>query len=247
MKNNADVVYNIPMCLQFDKLDAQKLANAVKKAIAAHGYLNTHIELSDGELIQVRDDNAQTKVEIHELSKDGLESFKNTFIRPFDLHTGPLYHFAVVNSEEKTYLFIDVHHIIFDGMSSGVLLRDIGRAYTGEQLSGESYSYFDYAQESNDFKNSEAYKESEAYFDRLFERFEAPTEIPADKSENAENGLIAETYCTVSKKAVDTFCRQNSVQPAAFFLAAVFYTVSRFAGKTQKSDELIFMALKSLG
>ena len=230
MKNEADVVYNIPMCLQFDKLDAQKLAEAVKKAVAAHSYLNTHIELCDGELIQVRDDNVQTQVEILTLNEEELEYYKNTFIRPFDLHTGPLYRFAVINSGEKTYLFLDIHHLIYDGMSSGVLLRDIGRAYTGEALSAEEYTYFDYAQESDEFKRSDAYAESVSYFDKMFERFEAPTEIPTDKPGSAENGVIAEAYCPVSKQAVDTFCRQNNMQPSAFFLAAVFYTVSRFAG-----------------
>ncbi len=230
MKNEADVVYNIPMCLRFERLDEQKLADAVREAISAHSYLNTHIELCDGELMQVCDEGVPVTVEVLTLNADELERFKNTFIRPFDLHTGPLYRFAVVNSEDKTYLFLDVHHLIFDGMSSGVLLRDIGKAYTGEKLSPENYTYFDYAQDSDDFKKSDAYKESESYFDKLFESFETPTAIPADKPGSAENGILTEAYRSVSKQQIDAFCRRNNVQPSAFFLAAVFYTVSRFAG-----------------
>ncbi len=230
MKSEADVVYNLPMCLQFDHIDAQRLAEAVRSAVSAHSYLNTHIELSDGELIQVCGDEAQVRVETLALNADELERFKNTFIRPFDLHKGPLYRFAVVSCDDKTYLFFDVHHLIFDGLSRGVLLRDISKAYTGEALSPESYTYFDYAQESEAFKESGAYTEAGKYFDKMFERFEAPTEIPADRSGSAENGVIGETSCAISKQAVDTFCRHHNVQPSAFFLAAVFYTTARFAG-----------------
>ena len=230
MKNEADVVYNLPMCLQFDSIDAQRLADAVKAAVSAHSYLNTHIELSGGELFQIRNDDEQPNVDVLTMDTEELGQFKNGFIRPFDLHKGSLYRFAVVSCDNKTYLFFDIHHLIFDGLSRGVLLNDISRAYTGEALAPESYTYFDYAQESESFKDTGAYTEAGKYFDGMFERFEAPTEIPADRSGNAENGVIGETSCAISKQAVDNFCRQNNVQPSAFFLAAVFYTTARFAG-----------------
>ncbi len=230
MKNEADIVYNLPMCLQFEQLDGQRLADAVKSAVVAHSYLNTHIELCDGRLVQVRNDDAPVKVDVLTMDSEELEQFKNSFIRPFDLHKGPLFRSSVVNSGGKTYLFFDVHHLIFDGLSRGILLRDIDAAYSGKELSGESYTYFDYSQEGEELKQTDEYSEAEKYFDRLFQSYEAPTGIPFDRSGNEENGVIGEVSCTVSKQAVDAFCRQNNVQASAFFLAAVFYTASRYAG-----------------
>ena len=230
MKNEADVVYNIPMCLRFDRLDADRLAAAVKATVAAHSYLNTHIEISGGTLCQVADPAYEPDVEILELTESELEAYKNAFIRPFDLHTGPLYRFAVVTCGDNTYLFSDIHHLIFDGMSVGVLLRDIGRAYSGETLAPEAYTCFDYAKDGEALKQTQAYADAEQYFDDLFSRYETPAAIPSDRSLAAEDGILAEAFCPVSKEAVDSFCLENKVLPSAFFLAAVFYTVSRFAG-----------------
>lgn len=233
MKKEADTLYNIPMCFAFEDISPERLADAVKAAIKAHAYINTHIELRDGSFVQVRNDEYEPKVSCTRMSEEEFEKNKSDFIRPFNLTTGPLYRFEIISTDKKTYLVMDIHHLIFDGFSNGVLLKSIGKAYKGDRLEPESYTYFDYAKNEEKNKNSREYKEAGEYFERMFKNFESVSEIPVDKTGNIEEGVLKEVSETIPKASVDSFCKELKVTPSSYFLAAVFYTVSRFTNSRQ--------------
>ena len=233
MKKEADTLYNIPMCFAFEDISVEKLTEAVKAAVKAHSYINIHIELRDGAFMQIRNDELEASVPYTEMSEVEFEEYKSAFVRPFNLQKGPLYRFEIVRTDKRTYLLWDIHHLIFDGFSSGVLLKDIERAYCGEELEPESYTYFDYAQNEESMKDSEEYKESGEYFEQMFKNFESVSEIPGNKAGNMEEGTAGEVFRTIPKAGVDKFCKELQVTPSSYFLAVAFYTVSRFANSRQ--------------
>lgn len=233
MKRKADTLYNIPMCYAFEDVSAQKLSDSVAAAVKAHSYLNTHFEIRDGAFAQIRNEQLEASVPYTQMSEEAFLLYKDEFVRPFNLQTGPLYRFEIVETEKKVYLLWDIHHLIFDGFSSGVLLKDIIRAYQGESLEPERYSYFDYADDEEAKKDSEEYREAGAYFERLFRDFESASEIPGNQAGNMEDGVLGEVFRSIPKASVDRFCKEAEVTPASYFLAAVFYTVSRFANTKQ--------------
>ncbi|MBQ4225915.1 MAG: amino acid adenylation domain-containing protein, partial [Oscillospiraceae bacterium] len=233
MKRAADISYNIPVCIAFTDIDVDKLAEAVKAAVRAHSSLNTHIEVRSGQLVQICADDIRTEIPVITLTETELEAHKRSFVRPFDLEAGPLYRFEIVKTENRIYLFFDIHHIVFDGFSLSVLMRDISRAYNGETLVPEKYTAFDYALADSEYKNSEGYKGSEEYFAKLLASFESPTAIPADKHGDPEQGAIGEAEALVSKTAAESYCRENGLTPNALFLAGSFYAISRFAANKE--------------
>jgi len=53
--------------------------------------------------------------------------------RPFDLERGPLVRALVIEEgPEEFVLVLGVHHLVFDGHSMGVLLRELGECYAGQ-------------------------------------------------------------------------------------------------------------------
>ena len=54
--------------------------------------------------------------------------------RPFDLRTGPLARFRLLRNENGSVLLLVAHHLVFDGASKDVLLRDLATAYHGFPL-----------------------------------------------------------------------------------------------------------------
>ncbi len=229
MKQEENTLYNIPMCFAFKGIDAERLQSAVKAAVSAHSYIGTHIEIRDGELVQIRNDNPVIDVQVLNMSQEELAGFRQSFIEPFDPKSGPLYRFAIAVTEEKTYLFADIHHLVFDGFSTGVLMEDIDRAYQGKELKGETYSYFDYASDDRAIRECREYSDAESYFDNMMKYYESPAQIPADRAGDAESGKMGVASRMVRKSVADGLCRELGVTPSTLFLAAAFYTVSRFA------------------
>ncbi|WP_256703438.1 condensation domain-containing protein, partial [Paenibacillus peoriae] len=74
------------------------------------------------------------------VSKEVQEKIQS-FVRPFDLQAAPLLRVALIDlgvqgiEEEPQYLLmLDMHHIISDGVSTGVLTREFARLYSDEEL-----------------------------------------------------------------------------------------------------------------
>ena len=65
------------------------------------------------------------------IDENRITEESETYIRsPFQLDMGPLYRFRLLRINERRHvLFIVLHHLIADGWSRGVLLRDLARAY----------------------------------------------------------------------------------------------------------------------
>ncbi|OMF64798.1 hypothetical protein BK143_26925, partial [Paenibacillus peoriae] len=85
------------------------------------------------------------------VSKEVQEKIQS-FVRPFDLQAAPLLRVALIDlgvqgiEEEPQYLLmLDMHHIISDGVSTGVLTREFARLYSDEELPPLRIQYKDYA------------------------------------------------------------------------------------------------------
>ena len=82
-------------------------------------------------------------------------------VRPFDLFQGPLYRFEIYQAPSNIYLFQDIHHAVFDGISVLILQEDLLRAINGETLEPEVFSTFDLAVEEQELLTGNAGTESE--------------------------------------------------------------------------------------
>ena len=118
-KKNPDTTqYNIPFVYCFDGIDTNRFVNALKQVVNAHPYLKSTLNEKNGEISLQRNDQAPVEVIVKELSVEPDVAFFQNKVLPFHLLSGQLYRLEVLKSPNKTYLFFDVHHIIFDG--SGV-------------------------------------------------------------------------------------------------------------------------------
>ena len=68
----------------------------------------------------------------------------DAFLRPFDMQAAPLLRAGLWYSpEDQWYLFVDVHHIIGDGMSTPVILQRLDEAYRKGSCPVK-WNYYDY-------------------------------------------------------------------------------------------------------
>ena len=223
--NMGSTIYNIPYLLKLDKkVDLDKLAEAIDSTVAAHPYLKTRLFMSDeGEVLQKRDDALIYKTQII----NGMN--RETLVRPYMLFNEQLFRFEIHRTCDGNYLFLDIHHIVADGTSLGIILNDINRAYSGEKLEVEAYTSYDLALDNRDALASDAYKNAENYYKSIFENAGGSINFYPDKSGAAPT---AEMYhretSEFSVQDVKAFCKKHGITENVFFISAFGITLGKY-------------------
>ncbi len=243
LKNPTSTIYNIPYLLSFPAAtDAQQLAAAVEKAVRSHPELSVHFTTEGDTIVQTTDDSVEISFSkgqgalFSEMSEEQLEGYKNDFVRPFNLQKAPLYRFEIVKTAERVHLLMDIHHLVFDGGSADLLIRQICSLVEGRDIEAEDYTYLDFVSDQQAAEDSEAFRSAQQFFAEKLQTCEGASEIPADmtkgKASDGEptehEGFIGEAVCLPDFDRINAFCRQQEITPAHLFLAATAYVVSRY-------------------
>ncbi len=239
IQKEGECLYNIPACYRFADTDPLSLKKAAEAAIAAHPCLSTHLLMQKGELLQVFNESTSPEVSYAEMSEKEFTARREGFVQPFDLMKGPLYRAEVIKTEKSSYLLLDVHHLIYDGFSSSILMDDICSALSGDTPEIEEYSAFDYASDEADSAKSPEYEAARKYYEDRFKIYEEPSMIPADLSGNEAEGLMGIVSVRTDKESVDKFCKETEITPAALFLSSTLYTASRYAGNKKTAVSML--------
>jgi len=162
--------YNMPGILEMEgKLDAERLNNVFKRLIKRHEALRTSFELIREEIVQKIQEEAELEIEYKEAVEEEIEEILRSFVRPFDLSKAPLLRVGLVKLYlEKYILMFDMHHIISDGTSMGILTDEFVKLYEGQELSPLRLQYKDYAAWQNSMLSSEIIKKQERYWLKTF-------------------------------------------------------------------------------
>ncbi|MBR7012984.1 MAG: amino acid adenylation domain-containing protein [Muribaculaceae bacterium] len=229
LKNPASTIYNIPYLLSYpDGIDANSLASAVKRVIESHPEMSVHFATEGDTIVQTTEGSLPVEVTITEMSDDDLNNYKKEFVRPFNLQKPPLYRAEVVKTDSGVHLLMDVHHLVFDGGSGDLFIRQISTALEGKEIEKETYNYLDFVTDQQEAEQSESFKASQQFFAEKLQTCEGASEIPADLPKTDVQGWIGEAVCPVDLDKAAAFCRQHEITPAHLFLAATSYVVSRY-------------------
>ncbi len=237
LKNPTSTVYIIPYLLSFPNgVGAEQLAEGVKQVVEVHPELSIHFTTEGDSIVQTIDDSVPVEVPVTELSDDELAAYKQDFVRPFNLQKPPLYRFEVVKSESGIHLLMDVHHLVFDGGSADLFIRQLCSVLDGHAIEKEDYSYLAFANDQQKAEDSETFKSAQRFFAEKLQTCEGASEIPADLPKSDQQGYIGEALCPLSSDdtaAVAAFCREHDITPAHLYLAAVGYVVSRYTNNRE--------------
>ncbi|MCY9060609.1 condensation domain-containing protein, partial [Bacillus inaquosorum] len=152
------VAYNMPAVLELEgALDVAKLSAVCKELISRHEPLRTSfVSEADGEPVQ----RIRTEVPFTLSTETAIEGF----IRSFDLSQAPLFRAGLIKvTNEKHVLLVDMHHIISDGVSVQLLIREFTDLYANRQLKPLRIQYKDYAVWQQQFKKGDSYQKQETY------------------------------------------------------------------------------------
>jgi amino acid adenylation domain-containing protein/non-ribosomal peptide synthase protein (TIGR01720 family) len=116
------------------RLDVAALAAALRDMAARHESLRTTFDEVDGVGRQVVHAPGELDVPLREVEladADLHELLVGEYGRPFDLRHGPLLRALLVRvADDDNVLLLGAHHIVIDGWSMGILVRELAACYT---------------------------------------------------------------------------------------------------------------------
>ncbi|HEX7186103.1 MAG TPA: amino acid adenylation domain-containing protein [Thermoanaerobaculia bacterium] len=202
--------YHVPAGLHLrGLLDAAALAGALSEIVRRHESLRTRFVALDGEPVQAV--NPPAPVLLPEIDLSTLASAERErearriggeeARRPFDLERGPLLRLRLLRLEpEEHTLFLTVHHLVSDGWSAAIFLRELSVLYgafsRGEPspLAEPAVQYADYAIWQREQLRGEALEEQLRYWvERLASapRFlDLPTDYPPPDRESPAGASV---------------------------------------------------------
>ena len=190
-------LYNIPVVLGLEgELDLEKLEYVLSEIVSRHEILRTTFEIADDQPVQVVSPPRPLKLKLIDLS--GLAEQERTARtreladenarRPFDLSRGPLFRLTLLRlSERQHVLLMAMHHIIFDGWSSGILLKELVTLYRADLSGGAALleqlpiQYADFALWQRKWLQGDTLERQIAYWKRQLEGAPSILELPTDR------------------------------------------------------------------
>src|SRR5262249_30774401 len=135
-----NVAYNMPSAVKLEgRLEAEILEKVVNEIIRRHEVLRTRIEVEGGEPAQVIEKWERRRVERIDLTETKEEEGEEEEVRRiareeartgFDLGMGRLLRVKLLKlGEEEHVVLFTMHHIVSDGWSMGILVRELGALY----------------------------------------------------------------------------------------------------------------------
>ncbi|MCP4221373.1 MAG: non-ribosomal peptide synthetase, partial [bacterium] len=178
----ADTAYNMPQVMELsDQLDVDRLENSFKQLIRRHESLRTSFKMVGEIPMQEINDTAEFAIDRHGFSGTPcppaeVEGIVAAFIKPFLLDRAPLLRVGLVKTAETYILLVDMHHIISDGTSMVIMIKEFEALYSGSMPAPLKIQYKDYSEWQNSDKMTAVIGRQETFWMR-----ELAGEIPVLK------------------------------------------------------------------
>lgn len=218
-KNPQSLAYNMPVKVRLsEQVDRDKLIRCLEEVVNRHDSLKTRIISESNEIYGIYDESAHLIVENY--SNEDYSSF----LRPFALGTAPLVRVGFT----ENFLLFDMHHIIADGDSLNIILREIVTLYAGNDTPPSKVAYADYA----DYFQREDFSAHKEYFKNMLHCDFEPVELP--KRRNGEGTGGASLLFHLPADAADRgrkFAKVNGLTDTMLFLGVYGIMLSKYTGR----------------
>jgi amino acid adenylation domain-containing protein len=233
------------------RLDVKALEDSLNEIVRRHEALRTTFTTIDSQPMQVIAPHLSLTMSVTDLSRLPLDEravearrLRKEALRPFDLERGPLVRASLLRlTENEHLLLLTMHHIVSDGWSLGVLIRELATLYEGF-VAGQTPSlpelpiqYADFAVWQRQWLSGEVLERQLAYWEEQLGGSPAVLELPTDRPRPAvQTNQGSFLTCEIGKElteALKELSRREGVSLYMLLLAAFKTLLARYAGQEQ--------------
>ncbi|MCP4153077.1 MAG: amino acid adenylation domain-containing protein, partial [bacterium] len=256
------VNYNMPGALFIEgNLSKAQLEKTLRKLISRHESLRTSFHFDDGEPQQRIHEKIEFTMKYSQLPganrerEQGVDSTAKTdegvfsklpqttinalfssFLRPFELTWAPLLRAELIKMEEMKHILVyDMHHIISDGVSMEIFIKEFAMLFTGQELKPLSLQYKDYAAWQKGFMESEKLSQQKKYWQEKFSGkipvLAMPTDYPRPALQRFEGETI--TFEIDEKLTGRLYAIKKTHNTTLYIILLALYNIllSKYSGR----------------
>ena len=234
LKNTA---YNMTDIVVIDGLlEKEKIERIFQLLVQRHESLRTAIIIINDQPYQRIVSHVPVQILFRDVNEDEVDIAVKDFIQPFDLEKPSQFRVGILSTGgERHVMIIDMHHIISDGVSHEILMRDFIALYKEKKLEQLRLQYKDFVVWLNSPDQQQRLKLQEAYWLKEFES-EAPLlELPTDFNRPAIQRFEGKRYnCVLNTrqtKALKVLARSEKVTLYTLLLSIYYVLLYKLTGQ----------------
>ena len=139
MMNPDSAAYNINMLVEVKGVNTEELKTAFSKMMALHEAFRSYYIWKDGEPIRVLTNRIP---EILVTEAESAKAVKDAIcmeVAPFDLGDIPVRVKLFHTPQEGIFVFFSMHHIMLDGTSANIIMKELAELLSGRQPEKAKY------------------------------------------------------------------------------------------------------------
>ena len=241
--------YHIPAMIRIrGPLDVPALHRSLQEITRRHESLRTHFATVDDEPQQVIDLETtldlpivRLNVAASEIEGGAKRLAQSEAAKPFDIYRGPLFRTTLLRlGDLDNVLVLTIHHIISDGWSMAVLVREASVLYAAYSSGRSSplpelpIQYADFSEWQREWLTGEVLAEQLAYWKRQLagvEMLELPTDKPRPQTLTQEGATVTMSVSPELTRGLKDLCRREGVTLYSALLAAFQILLHRYSGQ----------------
>ncbi|MFY0528921.1 amino acid adenylation domain-containing protein [Archangium gephyra] len=244
--------YNVPAMVRMEgHLDAEVLERGLREVIRRHEVLRSTFHASPEGPVQVvapAPEQVLARVDLREVPAGAREDEVRRLAlaeatRPFDLGRGPLVRCTLLRLEDSVHVvLLTLHHIVSDGWSMGLLIREVGALY-GAFLAGQPsplpelpVQYADHAVWQRRWLRGEVMETQLSWWKQQLEGAPAVLELPSDRPRPAvqtfQGALLSTQFSPQLAGEIRQLAEREGCTPFMVLMAAFQALLFRYTGQT---------------
>lgn len=245
--------YNIPAAIRFKgSLNIKALCDALRTIILRHEVLRANFTVQsdkpcqiirhlDDQFVEISVLDYSDNEELHSKMDQIIASEKN---KKFNLTEDSLIRARLfILGREDYLLLLTFHHIVSDGWSIGLFIKELSAFYAAYSENKDSLlkelpiQYSDYAAWQENYLQSENYEKALAYWKGKLSEMPMELSLPLDKKRPSSQSFKGAHYSfSISSEAairIRQYCRSENKSEFVFYLSAFEILLSRYSNQEE--------------
>ncbi|MFP2934301.1 condensation domain-containing protein, partial [Pyxidicoccus sp. 3LG] len=242
-------VYNMPAALRLTgPLDISALERSISELVRRHESLRTTFQARQDNPVQVISPPVPLALPVMDLSShEEREAEVRRLVeqdarKAFDLSNGPLLRVSLLRlAEHEHVLLLNMHHIVSDGWSMGVLVREVATLYAAFSAGQPSplpellVQYADYSVWQRSWLQGDVLEAQLGWWKQHLRGAPPVLELPTDGPRPTSQSYSGDSYPVhvprELSEALEALCQEEGITPFMALLGALQLLLSRYSGQ----------------